>query len=288
MCFHWRCQHAVYCRVICKYLRWLSRLYKKLLPFFFCTTNLPRLVSEKSDPWLCLLMVMPLLNGASWSCANSVNTFISCRLTAAAVERETSSGMNQMKEQIIPSSPWMTCSSDPESVFASLAPRKALLLKCSIWERESVFVWFVCVFACFFRLSCTCTTLSIAARRRWVLNHHIRQHTRPKRNLREWKTSSLNVQYIFAQLKRRNTRCFSLFLCRLLPLLRQWSSLCSCFSLSLCQRLLADLALTWPRKQKICSFLTEATKFNTQPFSPLCNPYCPRSFRPSDNNWCDC
>lgn len=78
---------------------------------------------------------------ASWSCANgwpsSVNTFISCRVTAAAVEQETSSGMNQTKEQIIPSSPWMTCSSDPENVFASLAslskhswPNSALATVC--------------------------------------------------------------------------------------------------------------------------------------------------------------
>lgn len=51
------------------------------------------------------------------------------------------------------------------------------------------------------------------------------------------------------------------------------------------QRLLADLALTWPRKHKICSFLTEPTKFNTQPFSPRCKPCCPWSFRPSDSNW---
>lgn len=55
-----------------------------------------------------------------------VNTFISCRLTASTVEQETSSGMKQMKEQIIPS-PWMTCSSDPESEFASLAPPQSTL-----------------------------------------------------------------------------------------------------------------------------------------------------------------
>lgn len=71
----------------------------------------------------------------------------------------------------------------------------------------------------------------------------------------------------------------------LLPPLRLWSSICSCFPMCLSQRLLADLALTWPRKQKICSFLTESTKFNTQPFSPLCKPCCPRSFKPSDDNW---
>lgn len=87
-------------------------------------------------------------NSASWSCANgwpsSVNTFISCRVTAAAVEQETSSGMNQMKEQIIPSSPWMTCSSDPESVFASLAS-----LSKHSWPNSALATVCVCVFACF-------------------------------------------------------------------------------------------------------------------------------------------
>lgn len=71
------------------------------------------------------------------------NPFISCRLRAAAVEQKTSSGMNQMKEQIIPSSPWMTCSSDPESVFASLASPKALLPKCSVGKSV-----YVCVNKC--------------------------------------------------------------------------------------------------------------------------------------------
>lgn len=82
---------------------------------------------------------------AFWSCANgwpsSVNTFISCRLTAAAEEQKTSSGMNQMKKQIIPSSPWMTCSSDPKSVFASLASLKALLPKFSIGKSVCVCVY---------------------------------------------------------------------------------------------------------------------------------------------------
>ncbi len=86
-------------------------------------------------------------DSASLSCAkgwpSSVNTFISCRLTAAAVEQKTSSGMNQMKEQIIPSSPWMTCSSDPESVFASLSSLRALLPKCGIGKSG-----YVCMCVC--------------------------------------------------------------------------------------------------------------------------------------------
>lgn len=57
----------------------------------------------------------------------SVNTSISCRLTAPAVEQKTSSGMNQMKEQIIPS-PRMTCSSDPESAFLPRPPPSKLSL----------------------------------------------------------------------------------------------------------------------------------------------------------------
>lgn len=78
-------------------------------------------------------------NSAFWSCANGwpdpVNTLISCRLPAAALEQRTSSGMDQMKEQIIPSSPWMTCSSDPESVSASLAFIKARLAMFSTGNR---------------------------------------------------------------------------------------------------------------------------------------------------------
>ena len=113
---------------------------------FTKTTSLSSLCSTKPyrlplrEGWSTTVLINghAFLNSASWSCANgwpnSVNTFISYRLTAAAVEQKTSSGMNQMKEQIIPSSPWMTCSSDPENVFASLAPLKALLRKCSICE----------------------------------------------------------------------------------------------------------------------------------------------------------
>lgn len=103
--------------------------FAKRTPFFFFSflyyRDSPKWVSEKCVPWLFLLMVAPWHNSASWSCANggpgSVNTFISCRLTAAAAEQKTSSRMNQMKQQSIPPFPWMTCSSDPESAFASLA-----------------------------------------------------------------------------------------------------------------------------------------------------------------------
>lgn len=49
-------------------------------------------------------------NVMSWSHANgqrgSVSAFISCRLTASTVEQKTSSGMHQMKEQIIPLPGW--------------------------------------------------------------------------------------------------------------------------------------------------------------------------------------
>lgn len=53
------------------------------------------------------------------------NIFISCRLTGSTVEQKTSSGMKQTREQIIPS-PWMTCSSEPESALALLTSLKAL------------------------------------------------------------------------------------------------------------------------------------------------------------------
>ena len=233
---------------------------------------------------------------AFWSCANgwpsSVNTFISCRLTAAAAEQKTSSGMNQMKEQIIPSSPWMTCSSDPKSVFASLASLKALLPKFSIGK--SVWVWVcvsmcVCVCMCVcmhvFRLSLACTTLFQS-----LLTDDERLTIEPTTNT-GWNLIQTNdgcqhfkCRMIFPLNLRAETQA-ALTLFHLLPPLRQWSSICSCFPMCLCQRLLADLALTWPRKQKICSFLYESTKFNTQPFSSLCKPCCPRGFQPSDNNW---
>lgn len=70
----------------------------------------------------------------------------STRSSAATAEQETSSGMKQMKEQMIPPSPWMTCSSDPESVFASLASFRALLAKFS--ASNIFFSVRVCVLAC--------------------------------------------------------------------------------------------------------------------------------------------
>lgn len=74
----------------------------------------------------------------SWSLANgllsSVNTYISSGLTAAAADQKSSRGINQMKVEIIPSSPRMTCLSDPEIVFDSLASLKALFPKCSFWQ----------------------------------------------------------------------------------------------------------------------------------------------------------
>lgn len=236
-----------YCKVICH-----PFVQQHLLPLF---THL----KEMSDPRL-LINGHACHNTASWSCANGWPSFISYRLSVATVEQTTSSGMNQMKEQIIPSSPCMTCSSDLESVCLT-CPSQSTLAK--------IQQWWVCGHAS----ECACLFSW-----QWVLNHcTTNKHVKP--NLGEWWMSTLNVQYISTELKGRNRRC------TLLPAShpRQWSSVC--FPMCLSQRLLADLALTWPRKQKICSFLTESTKFNTQPFSPLSNPCYPRSFRPSDNNW---
>lgn len=165
-------------------------------------------------------------NSASLSCANgwpsSVNTFISCRLSAAAVEQKTSSGMNQMKEQIIPSSPWMTCSSDPESVFASLASLKALLPKCGVGKSGYIYVSVcVCVSKCacllVFRLSFTYITLfqSLLASNEC----QYRSNNVLKLNLMEWWMSALNVQYISTELKSRDTSC-SLCSSSLLPSLK--------------------------------------------------------------------
>lgn len=92
-----------YCKVISH-----PFVQQHLLPLF---THL----KEMSDPQL-LINGHACHNTASWSCANGWPSFISYRLSVATVEQNTSNGMNQMKEQIIPSSPCMTCSSDLESL----------------------------------------------------------------------------------------------------------------------------------------------------------------------------
>ncbi len=102
-------------------------------------------------------------------------------------------------------------------------------------------------------------------------------------NLIWWNGGCQHLMYSIFPLNLRAATQAALSL--VLPPLRQWSSICSSSPMCLSQRLLADLALTWPRKQKIRSFLTESTKFNTQHFSTLCKPCCPSSFKPSDNNW---
>lgn len=91
----------IYLKVICMYLclSWFSR-----------GENTSSSSSDYRES-LCPALSKSLpVNGhsccsdASWSCANgwsSVNTFISCRVTAAAGEQKTSSGMNQIKEQMI-------------------------------------------------------------------------------------------------------------------------------------------------------------------------------------------
>ena len=170
----------------------------------------------------------------------------------------------------------MTCSSDPESVFASLASLKALLPKCSIGK--SVYGC-VCMFACFQVILYLHNPFSISAHR--VLHHRTDKNTSWKLIWgNNWCQQLMYSIFPLNRTQEEDTSCPA----SLSPL-RLWSSICSCFPMCLSQRLLADLALTWPRKQKICSFLTESTKFNTRPFSPLCKPCCPRSFRPSDNNW---
>ena len=175
-------------------------------------------------------------NSASWSCANgwpsSVNTFISCRLTAAAVEQKTSSGMNQMKEQIIPSSPWMTCSSDPESVFASLASLKALLPKCGIGKSVRV-----CVLSGYpkYKLFFSRSLLALCE----CQNHRTNNKQKLKLNLQELMYSIFPLN-----LRAEAQAALLLSLSPVLPLLRLWSSICSCFPMCLSQRLLADLALT--------------------------------------------
>lgn len=228
-----------------------------MLFVFFCTWSVPHTslsqhaLQSFSSLSLREAWSMPMLingyapcNSASWSRANgwpgSVNTFISCRLTAAAVEQETSSGMNQMKEQIIPSSPWMTCSSDPESVFASLSQSSLAQMQ---HRQECVCV---CQRVCVFRLSPTYATLFQSLHnhcRGWVSNHRADSKHKLKVNLREWWTSALNVQYISTELKRRDTGCPP----------RLLFSICPCSPMCLSQKLLADLALTWPRKQNIPS-----------------------------------
>lgn len=194
--------------------------------FYTCTEN-PSLFSyvlqsftllSLGEVWSMTVLVNghASCNSTSWSCANgwpsSVNTFISCRLTAAVVEQKTSSGMNQMKEQIIPSSPRMTCSSDPESVFASLASLKALSPKCSTGQSVRASVR-VCVFSGYPVL----IQLFFNHCRRWVGNRRTDNKHKLKLDLREWWMSALNVQYISAELKRRDTGCSFPFLPPLPP-----------------------------------------------------------------------
>lgn len=221
---------------------------------------------------------MACRNSASWSCANgrpsSINTLISCRLTAAAAEQKTSSGMNQMKEQIIPSSPWMTCSSDPESVFASLASLKALSAKFSasngVCER-------VCVFACFQVVLHLNTSFKIPACRRWASDHGSNNKHKLRLNLGERWMSALMYNIFPLNLRAETQAALSLPSC--LPF-RQWSSICSCFPVCLSQ--------FWPtwhlpdleNRKYAASWLSPLN--STQPFFPLsASPAIPGALNPS-------
>lgn len=157
----------------------------------------------------------------------------------------------------------MTCSSDPENVFASLASLKALSANFgagnSVCER-------VCVFACFQVVLHLNKSFKITACQRWVWGDG--SNNKHKLCLEEKVDVSTNVQYISVELESRDTSC-SLF--ALLPPLQAVVFNLFVFP-PVSQSVLADLALTWPRKQKIRSFLTLSTKFTPPPLTSLAFP----------------